>query len=940
MVLLSGPAGVGKSRLAGEAMALAEAAGFATFTGHTHELVRDVAYAPFTEAFGGWLRECDEHRRDALVGDLPQLSFVIGGLGLPVPAALGDPTLERARLMDGFARMVERLAGEEPLALLIDDVHGADAATAALVPYLVATVTDLPVLLVLTARAVDGVDDGLGTLIARLNQSSWAVERRQVGALTEPDSLLLVEALLAHPFEASLAQLIVERCAGRPLFVESVTRTLVERGLIALTEGVLHLSGGDLPLPDDVRTVLRDRLTPLSGEQRALLQLIAVSGGDLDPELLSRAAQRASGPVLEDLDALYQRGLIVANRSTTGYETTHGLLRDTVLAELSPVAAARAHSRVAKILMDEHPDHPRLPEHVLAAGSLVDPERALALLRRGASHAALLGATEDVVRYLTAAADIVRDTSSIEVAGDVLADLCRAWQWLGDAERAVQVGRDAVEAYAQLGDALGVGRMERELATAAWSRGDLPQVRACLAAAHQALDGLEPSPEHAWLLHAELITAIRTRDDPGVEAAAAGLRRLTDELDAPVRAHAFLAEGARCMAGTDYIGATEFTLRALDAASSGGDEILVVRCHDQLSVAAACQLDLPALRRHSEAALAVATRLGAPLLQGWPRGRLALVDLLTGDWDAALRGCSEVLAVCERLGGRRELVGAFAGQAWVLLHRGRLPDARHYLEQAREAAHPTLEADSNVFNAVLFGEVCLALAEGAYDQAAERAAPLEQLRGGWFPALAAAAAGEARIRCGDPDGARRVGVRLTQVRSCATALPATLTAWLDGQADVACGARQQGAELLDAARSGFEQLGLPYYAARAALGAASALAATPAAAGLARGALETFDHLGAPIESQQARALLRTMGVVPSRGRKRSTVNGLLSNRELEVARLVATGRTNADIAAELFISPRTVTTHLNRIYARLGLSSRVALTRYLLDCGLLDDGR
>jgi DNA-binding NarL/FixJ family response regulator len=84
--------------------------------------------------------------------------------------------------------------------------------------------------------------------------------------------------------------------------------------------------------------------------------------------------------------------------------------------------------------------------------------------------------------------------------------------------------------------------------------------------------------------------------------------------------------------------------------------------------------------------------------------------------------------------------------------------------------------------------------------------------------------------------------------------------------------------------------------------------------------------------------LLRSLGAVPSRGRARRDTGTPLSPRELEVARLVASGLTNAEVATELFVSPRTVTTHLDRIYTRLQLSSRVALTRYLADSGLLDD--
>ncbi|MGH3744561.1 MAG: AAA family ATPase, partial [Mycobacteriales bacterium] len=151
-VLLSGVPGIGKTRLAVETLTMAADAGFAVFRGHARDLARDVAYAPLAEAFGAPLRAMSRVRRDALVGDLPQLGLVFSGLGLEPPPPLGDPALERTRLMDGFARLVERLARDRPLGLLVDDVHAADPGTAALVTYLAASLGDQPVLLLLTAR--------------------------------------------------------------------------------------------------------------------------------------------------------------------------------------------------------------------------------------------------------------------------------------------------------------------------------------------------------------------------------------------------------------------------------------------------------------------------------------------------------------------------------------------------------------------------------------------------------------------------------------------------------------------------------------------------------------------------------------------------------------------------------------------------------------------
>ena len=405
-----------------------------------------------------------------------------------------------------------------------------------------------------------------------------------------------------------------------------------------------------------------------------------------------------------------------------------------------------------------------------------------------------------------------------------------------------------------------------------------------------------------------------------------------------MRARADLVEAALDAAATDFVPMMEKTGRALAAAEEAGEPEIVIRAHDQLSVGAATQGDMAALRRHTMASLEVARRLGAPMLEGFPWSRLAIADLLTGDWDAALRGSTELLTLAQRIGEGRELVSSLGAHAWILVHRGRLTDAHGYLERAQALARLSIEADRHVFTMVVVAEAALALAENDAARAREVARQLEDLAGGWFSLLASAILGEARARSGDLDGTQRLVTAFRGVRSCSTDLPDILAGWLEGLIRLAAGRDQEGAEALCSAAEGFAALGLPFHAARSRLAASHAVAVrnVERAVPLARQALEVFDRLGAPVEARAARVLLRSWGVTPGRGRPRRGIGGPLSARELEVARLVASGLSSADVATRLFISPRTVTTHLERIYARLDLSSRVALTRYMADSGLL----
>jgi DNA-binding NarL/FixJ family response regulator len=112
----------------------------------------------------------------------------------------------------------------------------------------------------------------------------------------------------------------------------------------------------------------------------------------------------------------------------------------------------------------------------------------------------------------------------------------------------------------------------------------------------------------------------------------------------------------------------------------------------------------------------------------------------------------------------------------------------------------------------------------------------------------------------------------------------------------------------------------------------AAAGAGPEAGRHAAAALEVFVRLGAKPQVDRASAVLRALGVPMARTSTAAAAGGVLSRREEEVARLVAAGLTNAEVAERLFISQRTVTTHLQHVYARLALRSRTELTRYVLE--------
>ncbi|HET7388057.1 MAG TPA: AAA family ATPase [Nocardioidaceae bacterium] len=933
-VLVTGPTGIGKTRLAQEARDLAAATGLATFESRAHELSKEVAYAPVVAAFAPMLDRLEPAARAELVGDLPQLRRVFSGLSGSSPQ-VDEPDLLRIGVLDALTRMVDRLARQRPLMWSLDDVHAADAETRLLVLHLAAALPDRPLLLLLASRDDEPAGDHLHQLGKALSEASWQVYRLALSPLDDVAATQLAEGVLGQPLGPDLAGAVVARSVGRPLFVESLAQHLREDDLVSSRDGVLTRSEVALPFPDALAPTLRGRLSGLGPDEPTVLETLAVAGAPLETAMLSTVTGLPHERLEAALRRVERRRLAIS--VAAAWDIAHGLLRDAVLTDLPAATIASVHARLSAALLAEAPDDPRLGEHVLRAGAVVAPEIAVPALTTAAQRARRVGAPADARRYLSRAVQLDRSTDLVSELGEVC-------EQLGDLSAARELWQEALTAYDAQQRPVEVARTRRMLGLLEWSNNDIAAADDQFAQAQAALDGLEPGPELGELLHVQMVTANRIGDLAALELTGRRLQELAERLGSPalaVRAH--LASAISACGRTDFTAMNELNARALDASAeldSQADAALVLRVHDQISVGAGVVCDLTTLRRHSLESLRIAQESGNPTWEPWPRARLAFVDFLCGDLDSALRGSAEVLGFADRHHQPRGTISACAGHAMMLVHRGRLTEARSLLERGRALVGTAMHADRNIFSPVALAGTWLGLAEGDPEAACRAGASLADMAGGWIPLLTAAVYAEACIAAGDDAGMEGVIDRLKGIVACQSELPDRLADWLEGLRALRDGRMENAAPLLVEARSGFHRLGLATHAAWARLRAAQALRETDAdtATTYADEALTFFESMGSPQPAQQARELLRSLGVTPSRGRARSRGDGPLSARELEVARLVAAGLTNAEVATELFISPRTVSTHLDRMYARLGVSSRVALTRYLADSGLLDD--
>jgi DNA-binding CsgD family transcriptional regulator/tetratricopeptide (TPR) repeat protein len=940
-LFLVGEAGIGKTRLAHEALVLAREQGFLVLEGPAYALEGRLAYAPILAAFGPFLRRLDSPRQTRLVSGLPDLGQLFTDLRLPAPLPLGDPALEKTRLFEAVARLLERLTREAPVLLFLDDLHWADPASIELLHYLAKGLADQAVLVLATYRAEE-IDTarGLRSLLTSLRRAGQASE--VVLARLEPEAVAeLVAAMLGNEAPGELLTLLGARAGGTPLFVEALIRTLIDADQLR-QHGESWMLGTDLApvLPPDIRDLILGRLRHLDATERRVLDLIAVSGGTVSHAVLQEAGEWPDEVLLQAVQRLCMTGLVVEDvgGAEVTYTLTHPLIQEVAYAELPEMTRRRAHAAFATVLERVRPDDlDRLARHYHAAGSQADTNRTLEVLLAAGERAYGLYANDQAAQHFGAALALMREGRRTELMPSVLEQLGEAWERVGETAAAIAVWSEARTLYERARNVSLIVRLHRRLALAEWDRGHFDVAQAHLEAGLQILAGSEPSVELAEVLHVQVILLRRRGDFNGMSAAAQNLAALAERLGSRrVLAEAYLAGGDNVQV---VVAAREVAQRGLTEAELADEPLLIQRAHDILALFAYALGEHIVARHHAMLSLALARQLGAPTLELYPRGRLVSVDLMAGKWDEALRESAEIVATARRLGFARGIASALGMRALVQVYRGDLDEAAACLAEAHEVFGGGIILDRNIFSQVAITEMMLALERADAAGILAAAKRLDQMLAATdFQLRVQTLLAEAQVMVGEPERALTLAqdfmAHIPPDNGFATALGNRVK----GLAHQALGQPGEALACLEEAYRTFEAAAMPFDAARAHLEWATLVAATDATLVVpaVQESLAVFERLGARRYVRRARSILYKFGARPRSTPYRPRGTTSFSPRELEIVQLVADDMTNAEIAERLIISPRTVTTHLDRIYTRLGINSRTALVRYAIEAGLL----
>jgi DNA-binding CsgD family transcriptional regulator len=788
---------------------------------------------------------------------------------------------------------IERVAAERPVLLMLDDLQLSDAATRELVHYCIARLADLPVGWVLATRPGREVE----ALIHHLTRSRLA-GMLELRGLTQEELRELIAAWLdAESADDDLAAAIHERSEGNVFFAEELVRMLEEQGKLISTGGVALAEPLDGLVPPSVAQAVRERVGRLPSEARNVLAWASLLPEPIDPALLSDVVGSRV-----DVEASTLADATLLREEPAGWRFVHAMVREAVYAGFPRGERARRHSAVADALAPT--DAVRRAPQLAAAGRTAEAAAAYLELAEGAL---VRGGAEDAdVLYRRAAGLAVEAVEAVlrrkAESGVVLALLRR-----GKSPAARARAEALLKELRRTGTASERLEFLSRYAVALWNdAGDMDAARAAIDEAEPLLDGASGSRQFA-------------------EAAAA-------------RAH-ILDRGG------DPIAALPFAERALEAARASEDRLLEARALNCLGLVVGETRDARAGMAIVQEAAELGAAEGLPEEEALAYLRLSYLSEVCGDEDGHEAYARQGLTVPNLSPALEALLrGNVAASS---MKQGRLDSALAFLLSARRAAQ---RAGGKTDERVALQLVLVQIARGELTDAESVLSGLKPSRGSWehrrtlmawgdlleergehsgalryflaaangeSPSSIWCLAGVARnaARVGDRDAARTALGRMEELASrwpvANWLVPSAraAVAEAEGRPDEACALLEQAAATCEGAleRTRFELDVARLRCDREAIVAA----------------IEAYESMGARHAADRARAVARSLGMRP--GRHRSD-RGVLTGREQEIAYLVAAGKTNAEIAQSLWISPRTVERHVGSLLGKLGYRSRVEL--------------
>ena len=953
-MIVAGAGGVGKTRLVSAAAEHASRHGWTVTTGRAYPVETGVPYAVFADALLPLLRATAPGALAVLTrGDGGTLAHIC-----PAFAVGGEPPRDggadaKARLLWSFSQFLARLAASRPLLVVLENLQWADTSSLELLHFVARQLAAERVALLCTYN--ESELDANPTL----RTTEQSLLSLGVARLTRLDPLdaealesLVRQAFQADPASArALAGRLYSWTRGNPFFAQEMLKALVESRALHERNGTWQGWEAETPgLPRSIRDAVVARANRLSTPARSVANLAAVIGTRTSHDALVAVSGLPEAEVLAALDEL-RAGRVLAEEvegGTVRYEFTHPLVRDVLYGELGAARARLLHATVAEALEALYGGRvlaraDELAYHFSRAESRGLVTKAVRYLAAAGRDALARYANREAANYMSAALDQLDQAG--DAAGDadpdaLVEDLAQVRQRLGDYEGATALWTRARATAERRGDAGRVAAIERRLGLGSYWSGRYQDALAHLDVALEAAARAGDDPLRARIRVARAMTLAALGQPEAARAEVEVALELAERLGDPavlarvhrssLLLHIFIGPAERAHADG---------LRAIAFAEATGERGVAWSAHWAMAVVGGLTGQAAAMAHHMAEGDRLADELGSPVLRCWMAEVAIEYSSGTGEWAAGLALAERTIPMARALGQRVLLPRLLVWSAMIHLNRGAVDRAKAYLDEAWQLCadrggkrpadvHSLVPVHAGLVayhvaigehrRAIEIGEAGLAMVDrtGYLAWGIHRLLPMIIEAALWLNDIEAAERYRDRLRRDSQQLGHRLGI-----------------AWADTcDALIAMLGKDHGraADMLRHAADSLEAVPWVLDAARARRKLAWVLAKTGDRDGAARElrrAHDQFVRLGTERELDETRELYRELGLrPPPRTAPSAGGAGELTEREVDVVRLVAEHRSNKEIAAALRISPRTVSTHLSNIFVKLDVESRSEL--------------
>ncbi len=926
-VAIYGEPGIGKSRLAREACALARRRGCQVLTGRATEFEQKVPFSILTSALDDPIGSFAKPALARLGPDrLAELESIIPRLARKRHAAPEGLPLERYRLHQAFGSLLSAVCSLRPTVLVLDDLHWADPASIELLAGLLREPPTDGLLLVLVYRAHRAPPELLAA-IAR-SVSDGALAHLHLQPLAETDARTFLTGI-----DASARASLYRASGGNPFYLEELARAHRQHG------PALPPHDDDAVLvPSTVQIVIgQDELQRLSPAAKLAVQAASVTGDPFDPLVAAAVAEISESEALAGMDEAAACELVAPAAETRMLRFRHPIVRRAIYESGGPAWRLGAHRRAAEELARRGAPPTWRAGHVERSAERGD-EEAIALLTAAAREAAprapriaarwyeaarrLLPADADSARHvellvplaasLTAAG---QSAQSREVLGRLLAMLpdgeselrarvilmiARVDQMLGRQGRARRMVNDEITSSS---DPASRSVLRLAVCIDHWYSRDSKLVRS---SAMAALDDARAAERGELVAEAIAELALGACETGAVGEAMLWLdaaQWVVDGLQDEQLAHRIECLGVLGHANgavDRYDRAAAHFERALRIVRETGQQWFLVPLTVGLTNVNVCLGRLDQAVADADAARSAASLMRDPQLLLWSETVVCVAALARGDLRGAL--AAGMNATTQARDSWNTLLGA---NAHVSFAAAQLENGEAYVARERILGHA--------------GGPDLSLIETF-------------MRPRCYRLLV-----QCELACGDREAASMWAQRAQDDAEQLELESATASAeWSEALVLLDAGEPAEAADLAACAADRYRSIAAATDAGRADLLAGQALARagdTPRAIMRLTLAHSALTACRAQRSRDEAARELAAFGVRGGRAKRGHPAGGpsALTNREQEIARLMATGLTNREIAERLVVSIKTVETHASRILTKLGVASRVAVAGVLV---------